>query len=69
MRFFRTSKEQLLWERTFHILTELQDVLRAFRVWYTANWLNQRHGHRTPDQVRANQPVQVMADRHLPVAA
>lgn len=48
-RFFRTLKEQLPWVRTFHSLEELQDALRAFRIWYTANWLIQRDGHRTPD--------------------
>ena len=53
-RFIRTLKEQLLWVRTFHTLEELQDALRAFRIWYNANWLIQRHGHRTPDQVRTS---------------
>jgi putative transposase len=68
-RFIRTLKEQLLWVRTFHTLEELQDALRAFRIWYNANWLIQRHGHRTPDQVRADQYDETMADSDLPVAA
>jgi transposase InsO family protein len=64
--FFRTLKEQLLWVRTFHTLEELQDALRAFRIWYNANWLIQRHGHRTPDQVRADQHDEAIA--HTPSA-
>ena len=55
--------------RTFHTLEELQDALRAFRIWYNANWLIQRHGHRTPDQVRADQYAETMADSDLPVIA
>jgi putative transposase len=68
-RFIRTLKEQLLWVRTFHTLEELQDALRAFRIWYNANWLIQRHRHRTPDQVRADQRDEDMADSSLPMAA
>jgi len=68
-RFFRTLKEQLLWVRTFQTLEELQDALRRFSAWYNANWLIQRHGHRTPGQVRADQQDETMADSNLPVAA
>jgi len=68
-RFFRTLKEQLLWVRTFDTLEDLQDALRAFKAWYNANWLLQRHGHRTPDQVRADQQAKTLAETGLPVAA
>jgi transposase InsO family protein len=68
-RFICTLKEQLLWVRTFHTLEELQDALRQFRIWYHANWLIQRHRHRTPDQVRADQQHEDMADSSLPMAA
>jgi len=68
-RFIRTLKEQLLWVRTFHTLEELQDALHAFRIWYNANWLIQRHRHRTPDQVRADQQDDDMADSSPPMAA
>jgi transposase InsO family protein len=68
-RFFRTLKEQLLWVRTFHTLDELQDALQAFRVWYNANWLIQRHGHRTPDQVRDDQQAEAMAVTSTAMAA
>jgi transposase InsO family protein len=68
-RFFRTLKEQLLWVRTFHTMDELQDALRAFRVWYNANWLLQRHSHRTPDQVRDDQQAEAMAATSTVMAA
>jgi len=68
-RFFRTLKEQLLWVRTFDTLEELQDALRAFRTWYNANWLLQRHGHRTPEEVRADQKTETLAGAELPVPA
>jgi len=68
-RFIRTLKEQLLWVRTFHTLEELQDALRAFRIWYNANWLIQRHRHRTPDQVRADQHDEAMAVTSTAMAA
>jgi transposase InsO family protein len=68
-RFFRTLKEQLLWVRTFQTLEELQEALRAFRIWYNANWLIQRHGHRTPDQVRADQHGEAVAATPTAMAA
>ncbi len=68
-RFFRTMKEQLLWVRTFDTLEELQEALRTFREWYNANWLLQRHGYRTPEQVRANQKLEPMAKTELSMAA
>lgn len=51
-RFFRTLKEQLLWLREFEDEDELREALYAFRERYNANWILQRHGYRTPDQVR-----------------
>jgi len=68
-RFIRTLKEQLLWARTFHTLEDLQDALRAFRLWYNADWLIQRHRHRTPDRVRADLQDDDMADSSPPMAA
>jgi transposase InsO family protein len=52
-RFFRTLKEQLLWVRTFQNVEELRLALLDFQRTYNASWLLQRHGYRTPDQVRA----------------
>lgn len=52
-RFFRTLKEQLLWLREFEDEDELRGALYEFRERYNANWILQRHGYRTPAQVRA----------------
>ena len=52
-RFFRTLKEQLLWVRTFQNVEELRLALLDFQRTYNASWLLQRHGYRTPNQVRA----------------
>lgn len=51
-RFIRTLKEQLLWVRAFRTVEELRLALLAWRATYNASWLVQRHGHRTPAQVR-----------------
>jgi transposase InsO family protein len=51
-RFFRTLKEQLLWQRRFGSVAELQAALQAFRETYNSQWLLARHGHLTPRQAR-----------------
>lgn len=51
-RFIRTLKEQLLWIRRFRNVEELQKALRAWLVKYNEKWLVERHGYRTPAQVR-----------------
>jgi transposase InsO family protein len=52
-RFVRTLKEQLLWVDTFDTVEALLAALQAFRAQYNASWLVQRHGHRSPAEVRA----------------
>jgi transposase InsO family protein len=51
-RFIRTSKEQRLWVHTFRTVEELRLALRAWLATYNAQWLIERHGHRSPAQVR-----------------
>jgi putative transposase len=51
-RFFRTLKEQLLWLQDFEDEEALRNALYVFRDRYNANWIIQRHGYRTPSQVR-----------------
>ncbi len=51
-RFIRTLKEQLLWVKTFRTVEELRNALQAWLVTYNEHWLVQRHGFRTPVQVR-----------------
>ena len=53
-RFIRTLKEQLLWVRTFDTVEELAEALREFKRTYNERWLIERHGHRTPSQVRCD---------------
>jgi hypothetical protein len=54
-RAIRTLKEQLLWVRHFATVEELRQALAAFTAKNNASWIRQRHGYRTPDQIRAEQ--------------
>ena len=54
-RSIRTLKEQLLWVRHFATVEELRLALAEFAALYNASWLRERHGHKTPDQIRAEQ--------------
>jgi transposase InsO family protein len=54
-RAIRTLKEQFLWVRHFATVDELRQALAAFAERYNASWLRQRHGHKTPNQIRAQQ--------------
>jgi putative transposase len=58
-RFIRTLKENLLWVRRFETVEELRLALLAFRETYNRTWIIERHGYRTPAQVRADQLGQV----------
>jgi transposase InsO family protein len=53
-RFARVLKENLLWVQTFATVTELQRALTAFKRRYNEEWLIERHGFRSPAQVRAD---------------
>jgi putative transposase len=50
-------KENVLWQRRF----ETVEDLRAFKDTYNEGWVLQRHGYRTPAQVRAEQATVAMA--------
>jgi putative transposase len=54
-RFIRVLKENLLWVRRFDTVEELRLALVAFKRTYNETWIIERHGYRTPAQVRANQ--------------
>ena len=54
-RFIRTLKEQLMHGRDFASLKELREELDRFAKLYNERWLVQKHGHKTPSQVRAEQ--------------
>jgi putative transposase len=54
-RFIRTLKENLLWVRRFDTVEELRQALLEFPRLYNQSWIVERHGYRTPAQVRADQ--------------
>ncbi len=54
-RAIRTLKEQLLWVQYFETVEELRQALASFAAKYNASWLRQRHGYKTPGQIRAEQ--------------
>ena len=54
-RFIRTLKENLLWVRHFATVEELRLALQAFKDLYNQTWIIERHGYKTPAQVRADQ--------------
>jgi putative transposase len=58
-RFIRTLKENLLWLRRFETVEELRLALQRFRETYNHSWIIERHGYKTPAQVRADQLGQV----------
>jgi putative transposase len=62
-RFIRVLKENLLWIRRFATIEELRLALLAFQQAYNQSWIIERHGYRTPAQVRTDQIGQ------LPMAA
>lgn len=53
-RFIRTLKEQLLWLRFFPTVAELNAALADFRVRFNQRWRLERHGYRSPAEMRAN---------------
>ena len=54
-RFIRVLKENLLWVQHFATIEELRLALIAFKQTYNQSWIIERHGYRTPAQVRADQ--------------
>lgn len=54
-RFVRILKENLLWLRPFRDAEELRLALLEFKRTYNHGWILQRHGYRTPAQVRHEQ--------------
>jgi putative transposase len=54
-RFIRTLKENLLWVRWFDTVEALRQALLDFQRIYNEEWIIQRHGYRTPAQIRRQQ--------------
>ena len=51
-RWIRTLKEECLYLHDFATLEEARDVIGEFVETYNREWLIERHGHRTPAEVR-----------------
>ncbi len=69
-RFIRTLEESFLWVHGFETIGDLRQGLRDFAAHHNATWLVARHGHRTPNQVRAEQRrVDPSNTANLPLAA
>jgi hypothetical protein len=49
---FLAGGQAALWVRHFATVAELVEALREFRRIYNEQWLIERHGFRTPSQVR-----------------
>ena len=60
-RFIRTLKENLLWVQHFATVADLVEALRQFKRRYNEQWLIERHGYRTPAQVRRGYAVSASA--------
>ncbi|RFP86442.1 hypothetical protein DZK27_14465 [Rhodobacteraceae bacterium 63075] len=54
-RAIRSLKEQLFWVRHFEMVEGLRAALAAFAAKYSASWLRQRHGYKTPNQIKDEQ--------------
>lgn len=61
-RFIRLLKENLLWVRTFATIEELRQALLEFQRTYNTQWILQRHGYRTPAQVRQQKQRTTLAE-------
>ncbi|MEE4202161.1 MAG: hypothetical protein V2I45_00920 [Halieaceae bacterium] len=57
------SDLRLLWQYHWRHENLLREALSRFTTYYNTNWILQRHGYRTPDQVREawNQQLAVAA--------
>jgi len=53
-RWIRTLKEECLYLHDFATLEEARQVIREFIERYNREWLLERHGHRTPAEIRAS---------------
>ena len=53
-RWLRTLKEECLYLHDFESLDEAREVIRQFVATYNHAWLLERHGYRTPADIRAS---------------
>ena len=58
-RFFRSLKEECVWQHVFRTFEEARRVIRARMQWYNQERPHQALGYRSPVQYRAQQSTQV----------
>jgi len=58
-RFFRSLKEDCVWQHTFQTFEEARRVIRDWVQWYNQERPHQALGYRSPVQYRAQQSTQV----------
>ncbi len=51
-KFIQKLKEQVLWIERFDNFEQLRQAVRDFARLYNREWLLERHGYRTPNEVR-----------------
>ena len=61
-RFIRTLKENLLWVRHFATVEDLRLALLDFKRLYNEQWILERYGYRTPQQVRQSFVSELLAE-------
>jgi putative transposase len=55
-RFFRSLKEECVWQHNFGNFTEARAAITKWIYWYNTERPHQALGYRSPDQFRALQP-------------
>ncbi len=58
-RFFRSLKEECVWQHTFQTFEEARRIIRDWVQWYNHERPHQALGYRSPVQYRAQQSTQV----------
>lgn len=58
-RFFRSFKEECVWQHTFQTFEEARRIIRDWVYWYNQERPHQALGYRSPIQYRAHQATQV----------
>jgi putative transposase len=58
-RFFRSLKEECVWQHTFESFTDVRREVRSWIRWYNEGRPHQSLGYRSPSQYRAEQAQQV----------
>ena len=58
-RFFRSLKEECVWQHTFQTFEEARRIIRDWVHWYNERRPHSALGYRSPTQYRAQQSTQV----------